>query len=100
MITRTLAVRPWMQQLRLPMTNKRKKQLRKVQAQQNKQVVKTTIDAQGRRRVTGGRDLKSTQSYPKAFGLRVARLHSEWVEAFQQIPYTLGGGCKGFLGLS
>ena len=69
-----------MQKLRLRITKERRQYLRSLQEKASKQIVKVSVNKEGKRRVTGGRDLRSTQAYPSVFGARVAALHSRWMD--------------------
>ena len=69
-----------MQRLRLRITKDRKQHLRQLQEKTKKQVAKVSVNSAGKRQVTGGRDLKSTQGSPTAFGARVAALHTQWMD--------------------
>lgn len=71
--------RPWLQHLQVKMTAQRRQELAEIQAASGKQITKVK-SKNGMRKVSGGKDLKSTQQYPSKFGDRVAKLHLEWKE--------------------
>ena len=69
-----------MHSLQIKMTEQVRQQLAARQVASGREVLKVRYP-NGVRKVTGGKHLKSTQSYPRAFGHRVARLHSQWKDA-------------------
>ena len=70
-----------MHHLQIKMTKHKREELARKQAAAGKEIVKVR-NINGKRKVTGGKDLKSTQQYPSKYGHRVAKLHVEWQESW------------------
>ena len=71
--------------LRIPLSPQRRKQLKQDAITDGKEVVKIGINKKtGRRTVTGGKDLRGTQSYPRKFGAHLANVHMQWWDSCLQ----------------
>ena len=77
-------LRPWIDKLKIPLTKKRREELADKQKQAGFEMCKASKDGQGERKVAGGRHLKQSGAYPVGFGSRVAALHLEWQDIWQQ----------------
>ena len=71
-----------MGKLQIRMTKQKRKEIQEKLKASKKEIVKVKV-VNGRKQVTGGKHLKETQQYPKAFGARVSKLHSSWVDTWQ-----------------
>ena len=81
----TWCVRPWIDKLKIPLTNLKKAELADRAKKAGFEMAKQSKDAKGQRRVSGGRHLKESGAYPLGFGSRVAAPHVEWQDIWQQI---------------
>lgn len=65
---------PWLSKLERKTTPVRRRQLKRIKEFLKIETVRVYIDHKGKKRCAGGKDLRSTQSYPGGLGLEVGRL--------------------------
>jgi hypothetical protein len=60
--------------------------LRDLKTAEGLQTYKVTVDSSGKKRSTGGSDLKATEAYPPGFGAIIGMLHREFVDLKAGMP--------------